>query len=69
MLINGQWAKDFHPVQGTDEEGGFVRDESRFRNWITLDGGPGAPNPPYQHSVTPGVDYQFPVNGLMPYNP
>jgi len=41
MLINGQWAKDFHPVQGTDEEGGFVRDESGFRNWITPDGSPG----------------------------
>ena len=41
MLIKGQWAKDFHPVQGTDEEGGFVRDESGFRNWITVDGSPG----------------------------
>jgi putative glutathione S-transferase len=41
MLINGQWAKDFHPVQGTDEEGGFVREESGFRNWITVDGRPG----------------------------
>ncbi|WP_428624419.1 glutathione S-transferase family protein [Sedimenticola sp.] len=41
MLINGQWAKDFHPVQGTDDEGGFVREPSRFRNWITPDGNPG----------------------------
>jgi len=41
MLINGQWAKDFHPVQGTDDEGGFVRDQSSFRNWITVDGTPG----------------------------
>jgi glutathionyl-hydroquinone reductase len=41
MLINGQWAKDFDPVQGTDDEGGFVRDESSFRNWITPDGSPG----------------------------
>jgi len=39
------------------------------RTSFTLDGGPGAPNPPYQHEVTPGVDYLFPVNGLMPYNP
>jgi len=38
MLINGQWAKDFHPVQGTDEDGGFVREDSSFRNWITADG-------------------------------
>jgi len=41
MLINGHWAKDFHPVQGTDEEGGFVREESSFRHWITVDGRPG----------------------------
>lgn len=41
MLINGQWAKDFHPVQGIDNEGGFVRDQSKFRNWITTDGRPG----------------------------
>ena len=41
MLIDGQWAKDFHPVQGTDDEGGFVREQSRFRNWITPDGTPG----------------------------
>ncbi|WP_029133869.1 glutathione S-transferase family protein [Sedimenticola selenatireducens] len=41
MLINGQWARDFHPVQGTDDEGGFVREQSQFRNWITIDGDPG----------------------------
>jgi selenium-binding protein 1 len=39
------------------------------RTSFTLDGGPGAPNPPYEHSVTPGVDYLFPINGTMPYNP
>jgi len=36
---------------------------------FTLDGGPGGPNPPYEHEVTPGVDYLFPVNGLNPYPP
>lgn len=41
MLINGRWAQDFDPVQGTDAEGGFVREPSKFRNWITLDGAPG----------------------------
>lgn len=41
MLINGRWAQDFHPVQGTDNEGGFVREPSRFRNWITVDGAAG----------------------------
>jgi glutathionyl-hydroquinone reductase len=41
MLVKGQWAKDFDPVQDTDEEGGFVREESNFRNWVTPDGSPG----------------------------
>jgi len=41
MLINGHWAKDFHPVQETDAEGGFVREQSQFRNWITTDGSRG----------------------------
>lgn len=34
---------------------------------FTLDGGPGAPNPPYSHSVTPGLDWMFPNNYMMPY--
>jgi hypothetical protein len=34
---------------------------------FTLDGGPGAPNPPYAHYVTPGVDLEFPNNGFIPY--
>lgn len=41
MLIDGQWARDFHPVQGVDDEGGFVRQESIFRHWITPDGSAG----------------------------
>jgi putative glutathione S-transferase len=41
MLVNGKWAKDFHPVQDTDAEGGFVREVSQFRSWITPDGRPG----------------------------
>ena len=36
---------------------------------FTLDGGPGAPNPPYQHDVTPGIDWDFPNNYMMPYDP
>ncbi len=41
MMINGQWAKDFDPVQATDDEGGFVRQASQFRHWITPDGAAG----------------------------
>lgn len=36
---------------------------------FTLDGGPGAPNPPYEHAVSPGVDPLFPPNGMTPYSP
>jgi len=42
MLINGKWARDFHPQHATDDEGGFVRDLSHFRNWVTPNGEPGA---------------------------
>ena len=36
---------------------------------FTLNGGPGAPNPPYEHKVSPGIDWEFPNNYWMPYNP
>lgn len=41
MLINGKWSKNFQPVQNSDEEGRFLRDDSKFRNWITPNGTPG----------------------------
>ena len=41
MLINGQWASDFHPVHATDPDGGFVREDAGFRHWVTPDGRPG----------------------------
>jgi glutathionyl-hydroquinone reductase len=41
MLVNGQWSADWHPVQATDSKGGFVRQVSGFRNWVTPDGSPG----------------------------
>ncbi len=41
MLINGQWAKDFHTRHETGEEGEFIRADSQLRSWITLDGAPG----------------------------
>jgi len=34
MLVDGVWQGRFHPVQGTDEKGGFVRQVSSFRDWI-----------------------------------
>ena len=41
MLVNGKWAADWQPVQGTDAKGGFVRQTSSFRHWVTPDGRPG----------------------------
>jgi putative glutathione S-transferase len=41
MLVEGKWTTDWHPVQATDSKGGFVRQASSFRRWITPDGSPG----------------------------
>ena len=41
MLVNGKWSADWQPVQATDEKGGFVRQVSGFRNWVTPDGAAG----------------------------
>jgi len=41
MLVNGKWSETWQPVQAKDAKGGFVRQESQFRNWITADGSPG----------------------------
>jgi len=41
MLVNGKWTEDWQPVQAKDEKGGFVRQISSFRNWVTPDGSVG----------------------------
>ena len=41
MLVDGKWSVDWQPVQATDAKGGFVRQVSSFRNWVTPDGAPG----------------------------
>ena len=41
MLVNGKWTEDWQPVQATDGKGGFVRQVSSFRNWVTPDGSAG----------------------------
>ncbi len=41
MLIDGKWVEKWQPVQATDEKGGFVRQISGFRNWVTPDGSAG----------------------------
>ncbi|MCK0196227.1 glutathione S-transferase family protein [Ancylobacter sp. 6x-1] len=40
MLVDGKWTADWQPVQATDAKGGFVRQISGFRNWVTADGAP-----------------------------
>ncbi len=41
MLVDGQWTADWQPVQATDAKGGFVRQISGFRHWVTPDGATG----------------------------
>ena len=41
MLVNGRWSADWQPVQASDAQGGFLRQTSSFRNWVTPDGRPG----------------------------
>lgn len=41
MLVNGQWTENWQPVQAKDDKGGFVRQTSTFRNWVTPDGSAG----------------------------
>ncbi|WP_136685742.1 glutathione S-transferase family protein [Falsirhodobacter xinxiangensis] len=38
MLVDGKWVENWQPVQAKDDQGGFVRQISGFRNWITPDG-------------------------------
>ena len=41
MLVDGKWSAAWQPVQGTDAKGGFVRQTSSFRHWVTPDGAAG----------------------------
>jgi putative glutathione S-transferase len=41
VLVDGKWTEDWQPVQAKDAKGGFVRQTSSFRNWITPDGSAG----------------------------
>ena len=43
MLIDGKWVADWQPVQARDDKGGFVRQTSSFRHWVTPDGSAGRP--------------------------
>lgn len=38
MLVDGKWSADWHPVQAKDHKGGFVRQDSQFRDAVTPTG-------------------------------
>jgi putative glutathione S-transferase len=38
MLVDGKWSADWHPLQAKDQKGGFVRQDSQFRNAVTPTG-------------------------------
>ena len=38
MLANGEWYSDWSPVDPSETDGSFVRQTSKFRNWVTPDG-------------------------------
>ncbi len=37
MLVNGKWSRDWDPVQKKDAEGRFIREDSSFRERVTLE--------------------------------
>lgn len=41
MLVEGRWTDNWQPVHASDDKGGFVRQVSSFRNWVTPDGSAG----------------------------
>jgi len=41
MLVDGKWSETWRPVSETDAKGGFVRQISSFRSFVTPDGAAG----------------------------
>lgn len=41
MLVDGKWSAEWQPVQAKDNKGGFVRQSSQFRSWVTPEGAAG----------------------------
>ncbi|WP_230968863.1 glutathione S-transferase family protein [Nitrogeniibacter aestuarii] len=37
MLVNGQWTDDWQPVQESDDDGRFIRQQSGFRDAVSAD--------------------------------
>ncbi|PZL87846.1 glutathione-dependent reductase [Pantoea sp. ARC270] len=51
MLVEGKWSSDWHPVQATDKQGGFVRQTSGFRDFISSDGSTAFPAEPDRYHL------------------
>ncbi|KAF6663938.1 glutathione S-transferase family protein [Pantoea sp. EKM101V] len=51
MLVEGKWSSDWHPVQATDKQGGFVRQTSGFRDFISSDGSTPFPAEPDRYHL------------------
>ena len=51
MLVEGKWSSDWHPVQATDKQGGFVRQTSGFRHFISSDGSTEFAAEPYRYHL------------------
>ncbi|MEB7539836.1 glutathione S-transferase family protein [Pantoea anthophila] len=51
MLVEGKWSGDWHPVQATDKQGGFVRQTSGFRDFISSDGSTPFPAEPDRYHL------------------
>ncbi|MCG7366718.1 glutathione S-transferase family protein [Pantoea sp. ACRSH] len=51
MLVRGKWSAEWHPVQATDKQGGFVRQTSSFRHWISSDGSTPFPAEPDRYHL------------------
>ena len=39
LLVNGQWRDEWYDTSGSG--GRFLRKDSAYRNWVTVDGAPG----------------------------
>ncbi len=65
MLVKGKWTENWQPVQAVDAKGGFVRQTSSFRHWVTPDGSAG-PTGEAGFAAEPGR-YQLYVALICPW--
>lgn len=64
-LVNGQWVRNGVAASETGTDGAFRREPTRFRDWITPDGGPDAAGQPTRPAAADR--YQLFVAYLCPW--